>query len=141
SLPRESFGPAKPFAIAPACAAVRHESVFAPLQTSDFGSNPQPFASNTMPSATPSFASQAFSSESTTSFLSLSESAFAVIGLPLSSFGATELSATVTYLSARFEKLVRIAGAPATMPSKYRGYRCDMIIASRPPVEQPTKYE
>ncbi len=121
SLPCESFGPAKPFAMAAACSGARHASVFGPLHASVRGSKPQPRASNTMPSATPSFASQAFSSESTTSFLSASDSAFAEIGLPFASFGATALSATETYLSARLEKFVRIAGSPAMMPSKYRG--------------------
>ncbi len=33
------------------------------------------------------------------------------------------------------------AGAPAEMPSKSSGNRCASISASRPPSEQPTKYE
>jgi predicted acyl esterase len=34
-----------------------------------------------------------------------------------------------------------LAGAPATMPSKSAGNRCASISASRPPSEQPLKYE
>ena len=37
--------------------------------------------------------------------------------------------------------LVQNTGAPATMPSKSFGKRCASMSPSRPPVEQPSKYE
>jgi len=36
-------------------------------------------------------------------------------------------------------ELVRMAGAPTTMPSKKVGWRCAISMPSRPPVEQPMK--
>ena len=74
-----------------------------------------------------------------TSPRSASLSAWRVCGTPAASRGAMALSAVAAWRSPRLEKLVRMAGATETMPSKYRGKRCDIIIASRPPVEQPTK--
>jgi hypothetical protein len=56
--------------------------------------------------------------ESRIDLLSLSESASRVTSLPDASFGATWLSMTATHWSPMPEKLVRIAGAPTTMPSK-----------------------
>src|SRR4051794_12944984 len=88
-LPRESLGPAKPLATAATCSRVRHDAVFGPLQASSAGLNLQPIGSEIIPSAIPSLASQAWSSESTTSLRSLSDKAREVCGLPSSSLGAT----------------------------------------------------
>ena len=52
------------------------------------------------------------------SLRSASLNAARVCGLPCASRGAMALSAAVACRSPRFEKLVRAAGAAATMPSK-----------------------
>ena len=53
-----------------------------------------------------------------TVFLSLSESASRVTGWPCAFFGAISFSVAATQRSPMPEKLVRIAGAPETTPSK-----------------------
>ena len=128
----------KPFLMASACSAERQPSALGPLHTSEAGSKLQPRASKIMPSLIPSRASQTSRSLLTMAFRSPSESAPPGTGLPSGPLGAILFKATVTVRSARFDRPVRMAGAPATTPSKYIGYRSVMIIASRPPVEQPT---
>ena len=53
-----------------------------------------------------------------TAFRSASESARRPSGFPEASSGATRFSIVATHSSPMPEKLVRIAGAPTTMPSK-----------------------
>jgi hypothetical protein len=74
-----------------------------------------------MPSLIPSATSQAFKMPSMTVFLSASDSASRVTGRPCAFFGAISFSVAATHRSPIPEKLVRIAGAPATTPSKYAG--------------------
>src|SRR6185503_16186803 len=73
SSPVELRGPGNAFLSAATCGCERHESVFAPLQVSTAGSNVQASGLNTIPSLSPSFASQTASMLSTNSFLSASE--------------------------------------------------------------------
>src|ERR1039458_2911416 len=83
-----------------------------------------------------------FISASMKSLRSPSVSSLPMSGFPDASLGAAWLYATGIHLPmARMERPVRIAGSPDTIPLNTVGYRCDRIMPSRPPVEQPTKYE
>jgi hypothetical protein len=74
-----------------------------------------------MPSPVPSAPSHAASRPSITVFRSAEENARRASGLPDASSGATRFSIVATHSSPIPEKLVRMAGAPTTMPSKYVG--------------------
>ena len=134
------FGPAIAFLMAAAFSGARHAPAFVPLHASCSGSKSHAIGLKIIPSATPSFASHRFSSASPINLRSMSVIACVKIGLPVASFGAIWFSVTGIHCPiARLDSPVRIAGSPEMMPSKISGNRCERIIASRPPVEQPAK--
>ena len=106
------------------------------VHTSAVGSKSHAFALKIIPSLIPSFASHLSSIELTIRSLSGCENSAS--GFPLASRAAARSNVAPINASARFEYPVRIAGSPAITPSKYIGYRCVIVMASRPPVEQPS---
>src|SRR5205085_1893063 len=138
------------FRIAVIWSAARHVSFFPVVQSRalSFGATTgvvQACELFTMPSTRPSRWSQAFSTALEMSCRSELVNVLFAYGTPNPEIRSRERASAASccpaYAAHTPTLVMRKAGSPETEPSKYDGSRCVTIIASRPPIEQPSKYE
>jgi len=136
------------FIIAWIWSAARQAGVLAPVHCSAVSTGAtsdvvQASGLLTMPSTRPSRWSQAFNTALEMSCRSWLVNVLFANGTPKpeirSRDRASAASCWPSYAAHTPTFVMRNAGSPATTPSKYVGKRCVTIIASRPPIEQPSK--